>query len=121
MNINEVSQLINGKGINQKSNKSKQKLENRNSIISFLRKNQEYMLVIVGIIIIFLIFLVIYIIFNTIKNNPMNIYLNLLEKNPYPQILKSNDSNRYDKSLLDEKKICSQNNSIGSTIIPLQI
>ena len=110
MNINEVSQLINGKkGINQKSNKSKQKLENRNSIISFLRKNQEYMLVIVGIIIILIIFLVIYIIFNTIKNNPMNIYLNLLEKNPYPQILKSNDSNRYDKSLLDEKKICSQN------------
>ena len=53
MNINEVSQLINGKkGINQKSNKSKQKLENRNSIISFLRKNQEYMLVIVGILII---------------------------------------------------------------------
>ena len=112
MNQNEVSKLIKSKG-NRKKNNNDAKEIKKKSILQKCCETQKRIdtntIILIILIIIFFILLIIYLIKEYIRDNTMNIYFRLLQKNVVPNILPSNESTKYSQSLLDEKKICSTN------------
>ena len=112
MNQNEVSKLIKSKG-NRKKNNNDSKEIKKKSILQKCYETQKRIdintIILIILIIIFFILLIIYLIKEYIRDNTMNIYFRLLQKNVVPNILPSNESTKYSQSLLDEKKICSTN------------
>ena len=108
MNPNEEVELIKGK---EKANENikLQKSENNKISFYFFPKNPKNLLINISILIIFLIFIIIGIIVYIITNQPMKHFYRLLKINLKTESLKANEKTKYDKSLLDENKVCSTN------------
>ena len=108
MNPNEEVELIKGK---EKANENikLQKSENNKISFYFFPKNPKNLLINIAILIILIIFIIIGIIVYIITNQPMKRFYRLLKVNPKTESLKANEKTKYDKSLLDENKVCSTN------------
>ena len=109
MNPNEASKLIKEKEEARNKKKKERNLSNEKSFFSNLSKDQKKMLIITTTLILLLLFIIISIIIYIITNQPMNIYYRLLSKYPKPKTLPSDANTKYDKSLLNSEKICSEN------------
>ena len=112
MNQNEVSKLIKSKRKNEKHKNINNELEQKkNSKFKKLFESERIwtIIAIIIIILILLIIIIIFIIYLITRDRTMDIYLEMLSHHRISVVLPSNEETKYNKSLLDEEKICSTN------------